>query len=216
MTSVAEAVRRVYAVFAAYPRPARIAFCSSCYDREERAYFETTALDRFEPDMKRRLASEGADHWETVEAYKHYLPAILEAIAPPLWRDDLYPEQQFEILRGRKVETWPAAEREVLKDFAVAVEGALRGSSEKAAGDWRAAAVRAFPDLPAAPRPAAPVRAHPLAVAGLSVLAAALAVGAWGGHLLARGAAAGWVALGLSVAGLLAGARTVRKAEVKA
>lgn len=216
MTSVADAVRRVYAVFAAYPRPSKIAFCPTCYDKEERAYFEATALDRFDPEMKRRLASEGADHWETAEAYKHYLPAILEAIAPPLWRDDLYPEQQFEILRGRKVEQWPAAEREALRDFAIAVESDLKASSPKAAQDWRAAAGRALPDLPAAPAPRAPVRVHPRAVAGLAVLAAAIAVGAWGGHLLTRGAAAGWVALGLSLAGLLAGGWTVRKAEVKA
>ena len=216
MTSVADAVRRLYAVFAAYPRPSRIAFCPTCYDKEERAYFETTPLDRFEPEMRRRLASEGADHWEASEAYKHYLPVILEAIAPPLWRDDLYPEQQFEILRGRKVETWPAAEREALRDYAVAVEAALHATSPEAARDWRQAALRALPDLPAAPAPAAPVRVRPRALAGLVGLGAAVAVGAAGGRLLSEGNAAGWAALALAVVGLLAGARTVRSAEVKA
>ena len=105
------AIEALYAVFAPYPPPPASVFCTFCNTEDEIADLVTTALRALGPEPARRLLWETGDHWGGADAYKHYLPRVLEALAPPERCADLYPMHLFEVLAFLQFGTWPAAER---------------------------------------------------------------------------------------------------------
>jgi hypothetical protein len=139
---VTEAVDRIYTVFAAYARPAKPDFCGHCYDPREIEYFRRTPLREFSPEMARSLVWESHDHWQSTEVYKHYLPMILDALAPPRRCEDMYEDHLFDTLRALAFADWPAPEREAFWSFVAAVHEALEGIDPKASREWKIAAAK--------------------------------------------------------------------------
>ena len=135
-----DAVERAYAVFAAYPRPADAGFCTFCYSDATIAYLRATDLRAFDEEHVRRITWESADHWDSTELYKHYLPRIMDALAPPDRCDDLFPEHLFEVLNHHQFERWPPPERQAVIAWIRAVREALALDSADDAGEWEGAA----------------------------------------------------------------------------
>jgi hypothetical protein len=140
LEQLAGCMDRIYAVFAGYARPPKPSFCDFCYDREEIEYFQSTPLKQFNPEMARRLIWESSDHWQDTPTYKHYLPLLLEHLAPPIRCEPLYPEHLFETLRAHDFRTWPGPECEALWTYVVAVNKALEEIDPEAARAWRISA----------------------------------------------------------------------------
>lgn len=124
-------------VFEAYTRKEGITFCGFCYDPAEIEKFKSLPLGKFDTEAVQRLVWETADHWHDTPTYKHFLPLILEALAPPRRCEDLYPEHLFETLNWHKFSAWPAAEREAVREYIEAVGASLEADE---AEEWRKAA----------------------------------------------------------------------------
>jgi hypothetical protein len=129
--ALTDAVARAYALFAAYGRPPALGLCTFCYTDADLAIYQTTALADLGPDHVRKLVWESADHWPSTDVYKHFLPRILDALAPPDRCDDLYPAHLFEVLAWHGIGDWPEAERELVRDYVQRVAEAL-----EAVDDW--------------------------------------------------------------------------------
>ncbi len=136
------AIEGAYSAFENYRRPADASFCTFCYDETEIAYLRVTDLKAIDGEHARRIAWESADHWDSVDLYKHYLPRILAALAPPDRCDDLYPEHIFEVLNHHQLARWPESEKQVVLHWAQAVGEALALKSTEDAEEWRAATAK--------------------------------------------------------------------------
>jgi quercetin dioxygenase-like cupin family protein len=137
---LARAIEQVYAVFARYARPAQVSLCSFCTTEEDLAYLRATPLREIDPERTGQLIMETADHFDSTALYKHYLPRILEGIAPPIRCEDLYPEHLFETLGAHGFQDWPAVERDTFWSYVVAVHKALEAIDPREAREWRIAA----------------------------------------------------------------------------
>lgn len=107
-------LQALYDVFAAYPRPSTEGFCTYCHDDARIRGWLRTPLRELTGAETRPLLWEAADHWPSVAAYKHFLPRMLEVMAPPLAEAPLYPRHVFETLTAQGFSTWPAREREAV------------------------------------------------------------------------------------------------------
>jgi hypothetical protein len=136
---LASALQAVVQAFAPYQRPARIELCGFCYDEDELAYLNATPADKLEGDILRRLNGETADHWDSTELYKHFLPLILKFIAPPGHEDVMYPEHLFETLAWHGFASWPAAEREAVQRYIEAFLEILAERDGPHRKEWEAA-----------------------------------------------------------------------------
>lgn len=134
------AVEQAYAVFAVYGRPADAGFCTFCYSADTIAYLRSTELRAFDEEHVRRITWESADHWDSAELYKHYLPRIMDGLAPPDRCDDLFPEHFFEVLNHHRFEQWPEHERRTVVSWIEEVRRALALRSADDAAEWGAAA----------------------------------------------------------------------------
>jgi len=112
------ALRGVYWAFEDYERPVDPGFCRLCHDDNERRYYQDTPLEEFTEDMARRLAWESADHWSSIEVFKHYLPVILDRLAPPNHLDDMTDTHWMDTLKWHKAETWSKPERTAIGAYA--------------------------------------------------------------------------------------------------
>lgn len=133
------ALQAVVEAFASYERPARIALCGYCYDPEELEQLNTVPADQLDGDLLRRLNWETADHWDSTDLYKHFLPRILSFIAPPGHEKTMYPGHLFETLAWHRFPSWPAAEHEAVRRY---IEAFLEVLEEREAPDrkeWQAA-----------------------------------------------------------------------------
>jgi mannose-6-phosphate isomerase-like protein (cupin superfamily) len=139
---LADAIDRIYSVFAGYERPPMVDFCTFCFEPREIDYFRRTALKEFEPDMARRLVWESSDHWQDTSTYKHYLPMILDSLAPPRRCDAMYEDHLFETIRAHGFAGWPVAEREAFRAYVLAVHDALHETDPREAQEWKTAAGR--------------------------------------------------------------------------
>jgi len=122
--SVRGAVERLYDVFSRYPPGSD--FCTYCYTDEEIRYITTTAVRRIDEDTARRLLWETGDHWESQDLYRHYLPRLLDVLAPPDSCEDNYPAHLFEVLQYLDFSGWPLVEREAVISFLEAVTPYIR------------------------------------------------------------------------------------------
>ena len=128
-------VKRLYDVFSRYTEPGTV-FCGLCYTPEEVRAITRTPLGLLDEESGRKLLWETADHWESAEQYRHYLPRGLEFLGPPWFVDDLYPTHLFETLLSLGFRDWPADERSAIVDFLECVEPHLRLYGEDDRLEW--------------------------------------------------------------------------------
>jgi hypothetical protein len=141
------AVERLYGAFSTYSYSGRD-FCPCCYTPEEWHYIATTPLRELGVDYSRKLLWETADHWESADVYRHYLPRLLEMLGAP-WRVDvLYPSHLFETLVALGFRGWSPGEKTAVIDYLDALGFDVRGvSDDQDRREWAAglAALRTGP-----------------------------------------------------------------------
>ena len=133
------ALQMVAEAFAPYPRPARIDLCGFCYTQEELDDLNATPSDKLEGDLLRRLNWETADHWDSTDLYKHFLPLILGYLAPPGYTEVMYPAHLFETLSWHRFPSWPAREREAVGCYIEAFLKVLEELDVPDRKEWQAA-----------------------------------------------------------------------------
>ena len=135
MASDASLVARLYQVFADYPS-GRAFDCLNCYSEEELAYFETTPLLQIPIRRLESMLGETGDHWKSTEAYKHFLPRLLEVMGPPHFVEDIYPEHLFKTLLYHAFKEWPAKEQAAVLDYLRALTAVLQFSDDLDRQEW--------------------------------------------------------------------------------
>jgi hypothetical protein len=127
---------RLYALYA--EKPAGDQWCDFCWDSAEIEHVTTTPVREISPDMARKLLWETADHFENVEVYKHYLPRILDALAPPDSTDDLFPLHLFEVLKAMHFHAWALEEQRSVLCFLENVTPLLPFDLDEDVREWNA------------------------------------------------------------------------------
>lgn len=135
MAADASLITRLYQAFAKYP-PGGAFGCTYCYSEEELAYFAATPLMEIPIDRLASMLHETGDHWESTEAYKHFLPRLLEVMGPPHFVEDMYPEHTFETLLFHGFNFWPEAERSAVLDYLRAIENEIHFSDDIDRNEW--------------------------------------------------------------------------------
>lgn len=99
-----------------------------------------TPLRALHGELARRLLWETADHWQGSDAYKHYLPRLLELLVAV---EDLYPGHALETLRALDFPAWPAVERDAVRSYLDALDESLEQlpglDDERSRLEWRRA-----------------------------------------------------------------------------
>ncbi len=124
------AIRKAFDTFKVYPRPQNPGFCSYCNTPEELEVLRRTPLEEFDEEMGRQLTWESADHWGSTAVYKHYLPVILQWVAPPRHDEDLFPGHWVEVLKWHGIAAWSAAERGAVEEYVRSVLDLVPESEE--------------------------------------------------------------------------------------
>ncbi len=104
-----DAIEDLYRVFEHYTE--RGEFCAACYSDENIAEYYETPLRTLGAEASRVLLEESVDHWQDSRVYRHYLPRILEVLAPPISCDPLDPRHLFEVLKYMNFRAWPECEQ---------------------------------------------------------------------------------------------------------
>jgi len=138
--SVSECIERLYDLFAKYVRPPDIDYCTFCYDPDQIDALRETPLRELDSELARLLTWEASDHFGSTDVYKHYLPRILEYLAPPSSGDDIFPEHLFETLGAHEFGTWPEAERETVRSYVAAMTAFIETRDATLAREWRGGA----------------------------------------------------------------------------
>ncbi len=102
-------VEKMYKIFSDYPSAND--FCTFCYSEKKIEYYKSTPLKDIDIDSSRVLLWETADHWESTDVYKHYLPRLLEIMLPPINEEDMYPGHILETLKFHNFQEWQIKEK---------------------------------------------------------------------------------------------------------
>lgn len=132
----------LYRVFARY-EGAGSRFCRFCYTPEQIAYFRETPVRLIDAEHARVLLWETADHWESADVYRHYLPRMLELLGPPTALEPLYPLHVSETLLALGFAGWPAEERRVVVTHLMAAASQFQEASDSREWAEGIAALRA-------------------------------------------------------------------------
>jgi hypothetical protein len=130
-----ETVQRLFTVFCQYSSPGAT-FCDFCNTPEEIRRIIETPLEDLDHDSGRRLLWESADHWESSDVYRHYLPRMLQVLGPPWWVEDLYPLHLFETLLKMEFRKWSTAEQAAVIEFLQCVSPHLRMHDDESRVEW--------------------------------------------------------------------------------
>ena len=122
--SLGELIEDLYRVFEPYVDDGT-ALCPYCYGQEELDRIMRTGLEELPEDDCRTLLWEAAGHLEGSEAYRHYLPRVLESIGPPMYVEDIYPGHLFETLEAFGFSRWNRGERDAVIGYLKAVRHAI-------------------------------------------------------------------------------------------
>lgn len=114
----------LYNVFAKYPA-GRVFGCDHCYTEQELAYYSATPLLDIPVEHIELMLREVHDHWGNSEAYRHFLPRMLEVFGPPHYFLDMYPRHVFNTLLGNGFKQWPQQERDAVLGYLQAIEDRL-------------------------------------------------------------------------------------------
>lgn len=137
----AAALARTYSIFEKHQLPDGVDFCTFCHDQKGIDEFLSSSPRELAPDLARNLACEPSDHWHSVEAYKHYLPAILDRILPPYHDDALYPEHLFNTLDRQQFRLWDQADKESVTEVLLCAIEELKSTKDLSSADWCLAAM---------------------------------------------------------------------------
>jgi hypothetical protein len=125
----------MFSMFSRYSYPGAT-FCGFCHTSETIQRITTTPLEQLDDESLRALLWEPADHWESSEVYRHYLPRLLQILGPPWLVDALYPLHPFETMLALGFRTWPKNEQDVVIKFLECVGSHLRLETEENRLEW--------------------------------------------------------------------------------
>ncbi len=131
------AISRLYDVFSVYSIE-RLNMCPACYTDENAIYLASTPVTKIETKMAVTLLCETADHGESVRAYKHFLPRILEVLSPPESEKDQFPLHLFEVLEEMRFGSWPIDEKAALIAYLQVLTPYLDLTDAEDACEWAA------------------------------------------------------------------------------
>jgi hypothetical protein len=94
------------------------------------------AIDQLSVEASRSSLWETGDHWESSEAYRHFLPRMLEIMGPPYMEADLYPKHIFETLIYQRFSTWPNPERQAVITYLEGIRSIISFFDEVEANGW--------------------------------------------------------------------------------
>jgi hypothetical protein len=134
----AAAPERLYEVFSRYSHPGRD-FCDFCYTRDEWNEITRTPVRMLGVELGRKLLWETADHWESPDVYRHYLPRLLEVLGAPWMLEDLYPSHLFETLIALGFHEWSSVEKDAVIEYLAALRSEVAGLvDDNDRSDWAA------------------------------------------------------------------------------
>jgi hypothetical protein len=120
MSSLDEAIGRVYSAFSTIPKPHHIDGCPCCIDRKEVGNLLSKRLHEVTPAEIASYASSAFLTVGDVGDYLYFLPRILEISATePAWWPD--PEVTGRAIRAAKPDTWTESQRTALNNYLEAV-----------------------------------------------------------------------------------------------
>lgn len=90
---------------------------------------------------------ETGDHWESSEAYRHFLPRMLEVMGPPDSVEDLYSTHILETLAYHDFCHWPNEEKDAVMLYLRGLEGTIAFSDSAENNEWNTAMTRLVNDL---------------------------------------------------------------------
>ena len=134
-------IEHAYEVFSKYDDPGTN-FCSFCYSISEIEYLTSTPLRKIEGKMAAKLVFEAADHFQSSEVYRYFLPRILDVLAPPTNCEDIYTEHFFEVLADQRFAFWPNGEKSIIIDYIEAMKFVMDARDPEDAKEWRDAAAK--------------------------------------------------------------------------
>jgi hypothetical protein len=137
LDGLASAVAQLYLLFEGY-RASGSDFCTYCYSKEEIARITSTPVRLLSPEDTRRLMWESSGHWDSADAFRHFLPRVLEAMGPPLRVEDLFPGHLAETLAGLGFRAWPVAEQWAVRAHLDRLEPFLDLADAEDEQDWAA------------------------------------------------------------------------------
>jgi hypothetical protein len=130
-----ELVECLYQVFRAYGAGSAFS-CTYCYSADELSYYQTVAIDQLSVEASRSALWESGDHWESSEAYRHFLPRMLEIMGPPYMVGDLYTKHIFETLIYQRFSTWPKPERQAVIAYLEGIRRNISFFDEVEENEW--------------------------------------------------------------------------------
>lgn len=127
-------IESLYKTFASYESGTD--FCRFCYSEDEITRIIGTPLRQLDQESARMLLWEIGDHWQSSSVYRHYLPRILQVLAPPESCEDLFPAHLFETLRYMNFQAWPLNEQQRVREFLTAVTPLLSFVNDDERNEW--------------------------------------------------------------------------------
>ena len=121
---LAEYIKNIYKAFNGYKYSGR-KFCGFCYYEEEIERITSTSIQAIGIEDARRLLFESADHWESAEVYKHYLPRILEILGPPVYMEEMIPGHLMRTLGEFRFNEWLPEEKVAVSAYLKALKPAF-------------------------------------------------------------------------------------------
>ena len=106
----------LYEIFARYAYAGR-KFCDFCYTKEEWREISRTPVSALSVEHSQKLLGETADHWESPDVYKHYLPRVLEVLSAPWNAEPIYPLHLSETMLALKFSEWSPNEQQAVVDY---------------------------------------------------------------------------------------------------
>ncbi|MGA1871717.1 MAG: hypothetical protein ACMUJM_24580 [bacterium] len=128
-------IKRLYKIFSVYNADG-VMGCTYCYSPTEIDYYSETPLHAITVDKATSLLYETGDHWNSEEAYKHFLPRMLEIMGPQFKVEDMYTGHLFETLLYHNFKSWPEKERKVVIEYLIEIKPFINFYDDEDQEDW--------------------------------------------------------------------------------
>ena len=138
-------IEKLYVIFSTY-RPGKVFNCTFCYTLDQLTYYQSTPVRSLPAEEARIALWETGDHWESSEAYRHFLPRMLEVMGPPDSVEDLYPTHILETLVYHDFRHWPNEEKDAVMLYLRGLEGTIAFSDSAEKNEWNTAMRRLVND----------------------------------------------------------------------
>lgn len=117
MSSLHDAIERLYDVFARYRSERPWVACAHCVTEAENERLHAVPLRELTPDQVERYAFKAMTTWGTQDDFRHFLPRIFELLAEDGGDTWIDPEVVFGKLSHGDWHEWPAREREAIRQY---------------------------------------------------------------------------------------------------